>query len=223
MSGKIDCIRKACEINDMIFSEIVGNFDFNTERDLEKYILKRFRDFGAGRAYRPIVAGNNSVIHAVPRNRKFRKGFLVLDFGAKYKGWCSDMTRTIFLGRASKREKELYDLVLKCQKRCVSKVKEGVSCFELDVYSRKLLGSYKKYYRHWLGHGVGKKVHEEPKFGVFSNDILKRGDVITIEPGIYVKNKKEDFGIRIEDTLLVKKDGREVLSRAPKRFIEIQN
>jgi Xaa-Pro aminopeptidase len=184
--------------------------------------LKRFRQEKAGRAYRPIVANNNSVIHAKPRNRKFSRGFLVLDFGCKFNGWCSDMTRTIFLGKANKREKELYDLVLSCQRKCVAKVKAGVETFDLEVYSRKLLGKYRKYYKHTLGHGVGRKVHTAPWYGSTAIDVFKVGDVVTIEPGIYIRNRKEEFGIRVEDTILVKKNGREVLCKSPKRFIEVK-
>jgi Xaa-Pro aminopeptidase len=221
MMDKIKSIRKACSINDLIFDEIVRDFKFKTERDLEKYILKRFRQENVGRAYRPIVANNNSVIHAKPRNRKFSRGFLVLDFGCKYNGWCSDMTRTIYLGKSNNEEKKLYELVFNCQKKCVAKVKAKVETFDLDMLSRKLLGNLKSTYRHSLGHGVGKKVHTEPWFGPWRNDVLKEGDVITIEPGIYIKNKKKNFGIRIEDTILVKKHGREVLCKSNKKFIEI--
>jgi Xaa-Pro aminopeptidase len=83
-----------------------------------------------------------------------------------------------------------------------------------------LLGEYRDKYRHWLGHGIGKKVHDKPSFGIFTKDVLKNGDVIAIEPGIYIKDKKREFGIRVEDTIHVGKRV-EVLSKAPKGFIEI--
>ncbi len=218
---KLNSIRRACEINDLIFNELIENFIFKTERELAKYILKRFRDFGVQKAYSPIVANNNSVIHAKPSDRKFTRGFLVLDFGCKVNGWCSDMTRTIFIGRAEVNEKKLYDLVLNCQKDCSMKVKDGVSCFELEVLSRRLLGNYRKYYSHRLGHGIGRKVHEKPEFGSLSIDVLKEGDFITIEPGMYIKDKHKNFGIRIEDTLYVGKNGNEILCKSSKKLIEI--
>ncbi len=218
---KLSSIKRACEINDLIFNEIVNDFNFRTEKDLAKYILKRFRDFGVKKAYDPIVANNNSVIHAKPRNKRFSRGFLVLDFGCKVNGWCSDMTRTIFIGKASFEERKLYSLILNCQKKCASKVRAGVSCFDLEVLSRKFLGNYRKYYTHRLGHGIGKKVHEKPDFGSLSIDVLKEGDFVTIEPGIYIKDKNRNFGIRIEDTLYVNKTGREVLCHASKNFIEV--
>jgi Xaa-Pro aminopeptidase len=108
----LDSVRTACEINDMIFDSLVKEFRFKTEKDLERFILREFRKAGAGRAYSPIVANCYSKIHAVPRRKKFRRGFLVLDFGARVNGWCSDMTRTIFLGNANEEEKKLYNLVL---------------------------------------------------------------------------------------------------------------
>ncbi|MDP4039983.1 MAG: M24 family metallopeptidase [Candidatus Pacearchaeota archaeon] len=220
--NKVQSIRKACEINDKIFLEITRNFRFKTERDLEKYILKRFRQEGAGRAYRPIVANNNSVIHAKPRDKRFSSGFLVLDFGCKFNGWCSDMTRTIFIGKAGEEEKKLYNLVLSCQEKCIKKVREGVFCCELDIYSRTLLKEKAQYFKHALGHGVGKKVHEKPRVSPWSPDVLKEGQVITIEPGIYIKKGKKEFGIRVEDTLLVNSNGCEVFCKASKKFIEIK-
>lgn len=219
--GKLESLRRACEINDAIFKEIVNDFRFRTEKELGKYILKRFKDFRAQKAYAPIVANNNSVIHAKPRNKRFSRGFLVLDFGCKVNGWCSDMTRTIFIGRANSDEKRLYALVLNCQRRCAALVRAGVECFELEVLSRRLLGEYRRYYIHRLGHGVGRKIHEKPDFGVATTDVLKTGDVVTIEPGIYIRERGRNFAIRIEDTILVTSRGSEALCNSPKKFIEV--
>ena len=215
-------VKRACKINDLVFNEIVKNFSFDTEKDLEKYILKRFKHFGAGYSYDSIVANNTSVIHAIPRKKKFERGFVVLDFGSRVDGWCSDMTRTIFLGEANIYEKKLYNLVLNCQKKCVRRLKIGASYKEIDGYARKLLGRYRKYFLHGLGHGVGWRVHSRPKIGPKSEDFVKLGDIIAIEPGIYFSSKGNETGIRVEDTIHV---GRkvEVLSRAPKGLIEIKS
>ena len=218
--SKKSCIAKACEITDSIFKEIFTNFNFKTEKDVEKFILKRFRDHKVKPAYPPIVANNNATIHAKPRNKKFSRGFLVLDFGCKYNGWCSDITRTLFVGKPSKKEKKLYNLVLNCQKKCIKKVKVGASCADLDIHSRVLLKEYKRFYNHALGHGVGKKVHTSPTLRPTSPEFLKKGDIITIEPGIYIKNKKEELGIRVEDTLYVGKKV-EVLSKVTRRLVEV--
>ena len=214
-------VKKACKINASIFNEITKDFNFEKENDVRDYILKRFKDYGVGSSYPPIVANNNSLVHAKPRDINFSRGFLILDFGAKVNGYCTDMTRTVFIGKANSKEKKLYDLIKKCQWKCVQKVRDGVSGFELDRYSRDLLGRYKKYYMHGLGHGVGKHIHIKPKLHPKSNDFLREGDFITIEPGIYISNKKEKFGIRIEDTLLVKKEGYEIMTIVPRDFIEI--
>lgn len=214
-------LKKACRINDIIFKEITSNFCFKREIDLKHYILSRFQDYGATSSYPVIVAHNNHIVHAKPRKVKFSRGFCVLDFGAKVNGYCSDMTRTIFIGKANKKEKSLYQLIKNCQEKCVRKVKVGASCFAIDKYSRELLGGYKKYYIHGLGHGVGKHIHTRPKLSPRFNDFLKEGDFITIEPGIYISNKKERFGIRIEDTLLVTKKGYRILTKSPRSLIEI--
>lgn len=218
---KVTSIKRACEINDIIFKEIIDNFSFKTEIELSKYILKRFRDFKVSMAYKPIVANNNSIIHAKPRNKRFSRGFLVLDFGCKVNGWCSDMTRTIFIGKSNLDENKLYNLILNCQTKCSKKVRAGASCFDLEVMSRRLLGDYRKFYTHRLGHGVGMKVHEKPDFGSITIDILKNGDIVTIEPGIYIKDKRQNFGIRIEDTILVLNNSCEILSKSTKKLIEI--
>lgn len=211
---------RACRVNDLIFREIIDRFDsFKTEKDIETYILKRFRDNKMGSSYPPIVANNNSVIHAKPRKKKLSRGFLVLDFGAKFKGMCTDMTRTLFVGKANKKERELYRLVKDCQERCVKKVKLGVSCKELHALSRKLLKGYVGYFPHALGHGVGSKVHRKPRISVKSDEVISKG-FITIEPGIYIKNKRDNFGIRIEDTLYVDRKV-EVLCKASRKLIEV--
>ena len=98
-------LQKACSINDKIFSEIVHNFHFRTEHELALFIRKRFRDFGVKPAYSPIVANNNQIIHPKPRKKRLQRGWLLLDFGCKVRGWCSDMTRTLFLGRPTKKER----------------------------------------------------------------------------------------------------------------------
>lgn len=217
-------IRKACEINDKVFSEVVRglkNGSLKTEKAVYRFILKRFRDFGVGYSYKPIVANNVPEIHPTPRDKPLERGFLILDFGARVNGACSDMTRTLFLGKANKKEKSLYDKVLRCQEKCVAKIKSGVKCKELDEFSRKLLGNYRKYFTHSLGHGLGYRVHQKPKISPKSDKILEDGDFVTIEPGIYIAEKS--LGIRIEDTVLVEKSGYKVLSKAPKNLIEIDS
>lgn len=218
--SKYTSIKKACAITDIIFKEIVTDFHFKTEKDIERYILKRFRDFKVKKAYPPIVANNYAIIHAKPRNKKLTKGFIVLDFAAKVNGYCADMTRTIYFGKASATEEKLYHLVRRCQQRSVANVKAGVPCCDLDVHARVMLGPYKRFFSHSLGHGVSKKIHDDPKISPASKDVLKATDIITIEPGIYIKDGKKEFGIRIEDTIDV--GSRKSLTTATKRLLEIR-
>ncbi len=198
--SKYSSIKKACKIDDLIFDEIVCNFKFRTEKDVADFILKRFKQLKVKSAFPPIVANNNWEIHPKPRKSKLRKGFLILDFGCKLRGYCSDLTRTIFLGKPNAFEKRLYGLVLKCQIESVKSIKVGMRYRDLDLNARKMLKHYRKYFVHSLGHGVGKKIHEKPAIGRNSDDNCMKNYFITIEPGIYLPEK---FGVRIEDTIFI--------------------
>ena len=219
--NQYQALRQACAINDGIFSEIVDNFHFRTEHELALFIRKRFRDFKVKPAYAPIVANNNQIIHPKPRKKPLQKGWLLLDFGCKVNDYCSDMTRTLFLGNATKEERALYAVVRTCQAKCVRFAKPGITGSDLDIYSRVQLGKYKPYMRHALGHGVSKKIHDLPRISVTGADVLKSGHFFTIEPGIYFKKKDQEVGIRIEDTLIMRKKKPEILTLAPKHFIAI--
>ncbi len=217
--NKYNSIKKACEINDLIFKEIILNFNFKTEKDIERYILKRFKDFKVKKAYNPIVGNNNYEIHPKPRNKKLERGFLILDFACKFNNYCSDMTRTLFIGKANNYEKKLYNLVLNCQKKCISKIKLGKLYCDLEIYSRLLLKEYKPYFMHSLGHGIGKKIHDNPKINAISLAKVTKNDFIAIEPGIYIKSKK--IGIRIEDTIYIG-NKTEILSKSNKNLVEVR-
>lgn len=218
--NKYSSIKKACEINDAIFDEIAKNFNFKAEKGISKYILKRFKQFKVKKAYDPIVANNNMKIHPKPRNKKLKRGFLILDFGCKVNKYCSDMTRTIFLGRANDYEKSLYNLVLNCEKKCIKKLRINMNFCDLDLYARLLLKNYKMHFKHSLGHGLGKKVHENPRINAVSPDKVLKKQFIAIEPGIYFKEKNKEIGIRIEDTVYIGNKV-EVVSKSSKEFIEV--
>ncbi|MEK6907319.1 MAG: M24 family metallopeptidase [Nanoarchaeota archaeon] len=218
---KVNFVRKACSINDVIFKEIIKNFNFKTEKDIVKYIKKRFRNFKVKQAFPTIAANNNKTIHAKPRNKKLERGFLILDFGCKYKSYCSDMTRTIFLGKPNKYEKMLYNLILNCENKCIKKLKINYPYCDLEIYSRLLLKNYKQYFLHSLGHGIGKKIHDLPRISIVSNDKVKKNEIITIEPGIYFKRGNKETGIRIEDTVYIGKKI-EVLSNSNKELVSLK-
>jgi Xaa-Pro aminopeptidase len=147
------------------------------------------------------------------------KGFLILDFGIKYKSYLSDMTRTLYLGKPSAKEIELYNKVLKVQEACIDKAKIGLNAGKLYNYSIKLFGKDAKYFIHGLGHGVGVEIHERPSLGLKSQDTFVKGCVFTIEPGYY--NQETGIGIRIEDTIFLG-EKKEVLTKSAKKLVCIK-
>ena len=221
--NEIEKIRRACEITDNCFTHLLEYIKVGmTERQIAFEIEKYFIENGAtGLAFDTIVASgeNSSKPHAVPTNRKIQSGDnITIDFGAKYKGYCSDMTRTIFVGSVSDEVRNLYNFILEGQLRATNKIKDGVDGksvargvqIEYNARNFELI--------HALGHGVGLEVHELPYLSYRSSYILKENMVVTNEPGIYIPEK---IGIRIEDTILVNKLESEVLTKSSKELIVI--
>ena len=154
-------------------------------------------------------------------NKVIKEGeFVTLDFGCIYKGYCSDITRSFMVGQASKEMKRLYNIVKEAQIRAIKAVKAGVKACEIDKVARDYIESkgYGKYFTHSTGHGVGIEVHDPISVSRFSDTILEENMVITVEPGIYIPGVG---GIRIEDDVLVKNDGFEVLTKASKKLMMI--
>ncbi len=200
---EVQKIQKACQITDFAFAALLKELPrrrLKTERDVVDFLETQFRKQNAEPSFPTIVAlGKNAAIpHHIPDNTKLSKGFLVIDFGAKYQHYCADMTRTIYLGRPSKKERQLYELLRKSQQQAIESVQPGKSFFSLDQGVRHQLNKYSKYFTHALGHGIGLEVHEAPTFSDKKAKVLENM-VFTIEPGIYLPGK---LGIRIEDTLV---------------------
>lgn len=192
-------VEKACEISVEILKDCINNFkNFKTERDVAKFLRRKAKEKRCKLAFLPLVVsgGNFLEIHHKVNNTKL-KGFVILDFGVKYKGYCSDITRTVYVGKPSKKDLELYDLVLRLYKTVLKEIKINKDVRDLDLMVRDGFGKYKKNFKHSLGHGVGKKPHITPRISFNSNKRFKRGQIITIEPGLYFRNK----GIRIEDII----------------------
>ena len=149
-----------------------------------------------------------------------RKGFLTLDFGIILRGYCSDMTRTVYLGKPSAKERDTYQAVLEAQEAGVAAVHGGASCGEVDEAARSVLrrAGLAEAFSHSTGHGVGLEIHEPPRIGAGQTSRLVAGMVVTIEPGVYLAGQ---FGIRIEDMVAVTRDGCKVLTPAPKALIEL--
>lgn len=214
-----DRIQKACNITDKIFSKIIKNFKkFQTEVDLEKFIYYEIQKSGCVPSFPCIVAAGKNAAepHHIPTEGKL-KGFVVIDFGVFYQGFASDMTRTVYVGKPNKTEKEVYGLVLKAELDAINIIKAGVKCSEPDILAREVLGNkWNKEFIHTLGHGLGRRIHEHPKIYKTSRFYFKKDMMITVEPGVYVKGK---FGIRIEDTCHVTETHCEIFTKSTKELL----
>jgi Xaa-Pro aminopeptidase len=206
-------ISKSAMLSDMVFKRLyllIKAQKIYSEHGAYEFINYTLKRLFLEAAFSPIVANSiNSanIHHAFPSKRAFRKGFLLIDLGVKYDGVCSDLSRMIYLGKPSLKEKELYDLVKCVQEKSISYVKEGILYKNIENYARRLLGKYSSYFTHLLGHGLGYYPHECPSFSEISEDKVIKNHVFTIEPGIYFKGK---FGIRIEDSCYF--DGKAAIS-----------
>ena len=163
---------------------------------------------------------NSSLPHAMPQPKLLTEGdLLTMDFGCMYQGYCSDMTRTIHIGEVVESEqKKVYDTVLQAQLAALSVVKPGMVCSDVDKCARDIIADagYGNYFGHGLGHSVGLFIHEEPRFSMKCDAVLKPGVVITVEPGIYLPGR---FGVRIEDMIVVTEDGYQSLASSPKDLV----
>ncbi len=221
---EIENIKKACEITDNCFKHLLNYIKKGmTEKQIAYEIEKYFIENGAdGVSFEPVVASgvNSSMPHAVPTNKKIESGDVItLDFGCKYNGYCSDMTRTIFVDYVQDYVKKVYDLVLKNQLQIQKSIKEGMTPKVLQkmVESDFNINGYTMV--HALGHGVGLEIHEIPFINSKNENILRENMVITNEPGIYIPGS---FGVRIEDTVLVTKGSCENLTKSDKNYIVIK-
>jgi len=201
---EISYLKKSCYYADKMLQKAINNFkNFKTEAEAAAFLEYEAKKNGLETSFSPIVASgsNGSMPHHEPSNIKIKKGFCVVDFGVKYQGYCSDTTRTVYVGKPSKKEKEIYNLILAIQKNTITKINNNKKCSELYDFVNESLGKYKKNFIHGLGHGVGVEIHELPNLTLNSKDKIKNNMVFTIEPGIYFPRR---FGIRIEDTILFK-------------------
>jgi len=217
---EINYIKKACQITDKILQNCLNHFNFKTEAEVAAYLDSQIKKNGCEPAFRTIVASgkNASQPHYQSKDIKLNKGFCVIDFGAKYKNYCADITRTIFIGKPSQNEIKIYNNLLNAQQSSIERVKENMDCSQLDNFARKKLGKYGKNFIHSLGHGIGIDIHELPNVSNKAKNKLKNNMIFTIEPGIYVENK---YGIRIEDDILLNKDKAEVLTKTTKELIKV--
>ena len=219
---EIKNIEKACEITDNCFSYILNYIKPGmTEKQIANEIEEYYKQRTDGLSFDTIVASgeNTSKPHAVPTNRKIQeKDIITIDMGCKVNGYCSDMTRTFFVGEVPEEIKPIYDLVLKNQVQTLESYKDGASTRLLTkmVENDFKLNNYDLI--HSLGHGVGLEIHEPPYVSYTSDTQLKENMIVTDEPGIYIPGK---FGVRIEDTVQITKFGCISLTKSEKNYIII--
>ena len=223
-ADEIEFIQKAQNITDLAFAHILKVITPNmTEIEVAAELEYAMRRAGAdGLAFDTIaVSGDASALpHGTPRNVKLKNGFLTMDFGAKYQGYCSDMTRTIVIGKADEEIKKLYNTVLQAQLSALDYLKSGCDCGEADKIARDIIDvDYKGLFGHSLGHAVGLFIHEAPGLSTrgFGNKLVT-GNVVTVEPGIYLLGK---YGCRIEDMVAITDNGIHNFTKSPKNLIEI--
>jgi len=192
-----------------------------TERDIASILEVNMKNAGSEKpSFETIVASgsNGALPHAVPGSREIQEGdFLTIDYGTVHRGYHSDETCTFAIGSVTEKQTTVYTLVKEAHDTALDAVKPGVPCREIDGIARTIISDagYGEYFSHGTGHGVGLNVHEPPRVSESAEDILEEGMVITVEPGIYIPDR---FGVRIEDTVIVVKDGCEVLTKMSKNL-----
>jgi len=222
-AAEIRTLRRAVEISDEVFRDVVALLRPGmTERDIAAEISYRQRLAGAdGDAFDAIVASGwrSALPHARATGKRIRSGEIVLlDFGCSVGGYHSDMTRTVVLGRARRSVRILYQVVLRAQEAGLAALRAGRAAQEVDAVVRRAITreGYGRYYPHSTGHGIGLRVHEQPRLAPASRDRLEAGNVVTVEPGIYIP---EQGGIRIEDMALVTETGSILLTTSSKELV----
>ena len=220
---ELERMRKAQEITDAAFADVLPRIKVGmTEKELcAELIYCLMKNGGEGLSFEPIVVSgpNTSLPHGVPGDRRIQEGdFITMDFGVIYQGYCSDMTRTVAMGYATREMKRVYDTVLEAQLAGIAATKAGVTGKEIDAAARQVItdAGYGLYFGHGYGHSLGLEVHESPNCSPMCQEPIPENAVCSAEPGIYLPGK---FGVRIEDVVVFTKDGCEILTASPKNLI----
>jgi Xaa-Pro aminopeptidase len=219
--GELERIAAAAELADDVFRwAMEQGLAGKTERDVARATEARIRELGAEPSFPPIVAAgeNGALPHAEPGDREIGSGELVVfDWGALLDGYCSDGTRTFATGEPGDEARQVYELVRRAQQAALEAVRAGAGGKEVDAVAREMIdeAGHGDHFGHGLGHGVGLEVHEGPRLSATSDDELTAGNVVTVEPGVYLPGK---FGVRIEDLVVVTEDGHRNLSGLPKEL-----
>ena len=221
--GEIALMTKAQEITDRAFSEILKFIQPGmTEQEIAAKLQYDMLRFGAEKmSFDPIVVSgpNGSLPHGIPSAKQVQQGeFITMDFGCKYGGYCSDMTRTVAMGQPTQEMEAVYNAVLSAQRAGINAARAGVTGQEIDAAARQVLreAGYGEYFSHGFGHSLGVDIHESPNASSREKRPMPVGAVISAEPGVYIPGK---FGVRIEDVLILNETGREDITRSPKDLI----
>lgn len=223
--SEIECIRKAQEIAEIAFD---GILDFikegMTEREIAMELERIMMINGSeGVSFETIVLSgeNTSMPHGVPSDKQVKNGeFILMDYGAVYNGYHSDMTRTVCLGQPTEEMRKVYNIVLEAQTTAINSAHSGMTGQELDLIARSIIddAGYGDYFGHSLGHGVGLEIHEKPNAAQSYNHVLNENAVVTIEPGIYIAGK---FGVRIEDFVILHENECVNLTKSAKNIVSL--
>jgi Xaa-Pro aminopeptidase len=221
--SEIETIKQAAAITDKVFKKALlvlepGVRELEIAAEISYWHLRMGAE---GDAFESIVASGprGALPHGRATEKRIRKGeFVTLDFGCKYKGYNSDLTRTVAVGKPTERAKRIYRTVLEAQRKAIEAVRPGVPAQALDKVARNHIRQkgFGKYFSHSLGHGLGIEIHEPLRLSVKSKDVVKQGNVFTIEPGIYIQGFG---GVRIEDDVVVRDSGCEVITHSPKELM----
>ncbi len=220
---EVECIIKAQHIAEKAFLDVLNFIKAGiTERDVATELEYRMKKYGSENPSFDTIAVSglkSAMPHGEPDGNVIKDGdFLTMDFGATYNGYHSDMTRTVAIGYATDKMQLVYDTVLKAQQTAENKTKGGVKCSDVDKAARDVItkAGFGEYFTHSTGHGIGLEIHEIPTVSSLSKMTLQSGMIISDEPGIYIEN---EFGVRIEDMLLVTNDGSKNLTACEKSLI----
>ncbi len=217
---EINIIKNAVRKTDNIYKKLlkdIPNYIGKTELSVRQKIIEYiFQEDGTGESFPAIVASgqHSSIPHWETSNKKVKNNILLIDMGMKYKGYCSDFTRTIHISKPNKKFIEIYNIVKEAHLEAVSKVKAGIPLKDIDIAARAVIEKYGygEYFTHSTGHGIGIDIHEEPRIYKDNETFLEENTVFTIEPGIYIPNFG---GVRLENVVVAKKNKAEILTKTP--------
>lgn len=222
---ELAAVEKAEAIGDRAFARILNDLRPGvTELEVAAKLEYYMKEEGAAKtSFDTIVASglHSAMPHAIPSEKKIEKGdFVTMDFGCVYEGYCSDMTRTVVVGKADERQREIYRTVLRAQLAALAAIRPGMTGSQVDAVARNIIAEagYGEYFGHGLGHSVGLLIHEEPRLSPKCHEVLRENMIETVEPGVYIPGFG---GVRIEDLVCVTADGCRNYTHSPKELIEL--